>query len=192
MRSLVMSDAETNTEWSHLLGRAMAGPLKSKTLEPIVSDMLTWAAWLEEHPETTVLAMSRTAQMFTRDVYREPNQYVYGFELGGKSHYISMKRLLEAPTVSVTLQQQPLVFALDRRGSVVRLFEAKTKDTTLTFEAIDERRMRDNQTGSVWSRISGESIEGELAGTKLKQRVGIMSFRKAWMNFHPNTSELEP
>ena len=27
-RSLIMSDVETRTEWSHLLGRAMAGKLK--------------------------------------------------------------------------------------------------------------------------------------------------------------------
>ena len=38
---------------------------------------------------------------------------------------------------------------------------------------------------------TGESVEGPLKGTRLEQRVGIMSFRKAWMNFHPDSRDVE-
>ena len=41
------------------------------------------------------------------------------------------------------------------------------------------------------NRETGEAIEGELKGKRLKPRVGIMSFRKAWQNFHPDSTEVD-
>ena len=75
MRSLVMSDVETRTEWSHLLGRGMAGKLKGKVLKPLITDMLTWAAWKEEFPATTVLNMSNKRDNYTRDFYADPSKW---------------------------------------------------------------------------------------------------------------------
>ena len=68
MRSLIMSDVETNTEWSHLLGRGMAGTHKDKVLTSIVSDMVTWTAWRDQYPETTALDMSRVTPSSASEV----------------------------------------------------------------------------------------------------------------------------
>ena len=76
MRSLVMSDVETKTEWSHLLGRGMKGQLKGKQLKAIVADMVTWSAWREEFPDTTVLDMRNTSRNYTRDFYRNGKEFV--------------------------------------------------------------------------------------------------------------------
>lgn len=193
MRSLVMSDVETNTEWSHLLGRAMAGPLMSKTLDPIVADMLTWSAWKKKHPDTTVLAMSRTAQRFTRDFYnKEPEKYVLGFRIGSRSHFIGLTKLIDQPVLSCEIAQTPLLLAFDSDGAVVRLFNSETENRSLTFRPLESNQMQDLQTESTWNRATGEAIAGELKGTKLRQRIGIMSYRTAWLNFHPGTSEVNP
>lgn len=188
MRSLVMSDVETNSEWSHLLGRAMAGPMEGKTLQPIVSDMLTWEAWREQFPETTALDMSRTAQRYTDEIYRDPEQYVYGFAIDGRPYMIPMDRLLDKPILNLELNDTPMVVALDRDGFVVRLFHADPGDRRLTFTQTEGAIAVDQQTGSRWDLRRGESIDGELKGTKLDQAVGIMSFRKAWVNFHQDAS----
>ncbi|MCP4885719.1 MAG: DUF3179 domain-containing protein [Planctomycetaceae bacterium] len=61
MRSLVTSDLETGTAWSHLLGRGMSGQLEGKVLKPLFSDMLTWSAWRERFPSSKVLELPRMA-----------------------------------------------------------------------------------------------------------------------------------
>ena len=46
-------DRETGSRWD-ILGRATAGPLKGKILEPVVSGNHFWFAWAAFKPETRV------------------------------------------------------------------------------------------------------------------------------------------
>lgn len=190
MRSLVMSDVETDTEWSHLLGRAMAGKLKGAKLEPIVSDMSTWASWLEKHPRTTVLDMSPTTKNYTREFYRNPAAFVFGFEAGGKTWALPFEALLTKHVQSFDIKNQSLLAAFDRNGAVVRLFSRNVDGETLDFVAIDEITIMDKQTRSRWRIDSGEATEGPLKGTRMQQKVGIMSFRTAWQDFHPDSDDI--
>lgn len=191
MRSLVMSDLETGTEWSHLLGRGMSGQLEGKVLKPLVSDILTWAVWRKRFPSTTVLDLPRTAQRFTKELYADPDQYVFGFDVDGKSYMIPMARLIERPVQSLVLNEQSMVVTFDREGAVVRLFDSKLAGKSLSFQHERSWRMRDEQTNSSWDLRVGEAVSGELKGRRLQQRVGIMSFRKAWIRFHADVSEPE-
>lgn len=186
-----MSDLETGTEWSQLLGRGMAGQLQGKVLTPIVSDMVTWSAWRERFPSTTALGMSRTSRRFTKDLYADPDQYVFGFDIDGESYMVSMARLIASPVQSLVLDGRSVVVVFDRKGFVVRLFDSRVAEQSLTFQFEGSQRMRDKQTGSLWSLQDGKAVAGEMTGSELKQRVGIMSFRTAWINFHPNVSEPE-
>lgn len=191
MRSLVMSDVETGTEWSHLLGRGMKGELKGKVLQPIVTDMLTWAAWREEFPETTVLAMRNTSRNYTKEFYRNADKFVFGFRLDGKTWAVPMAKLIAKPVHSFHVGNSPLLVALDRESTAIRLFEAEVKGRDLEFVQLDDETMQDKQTESRWRILSGTAIEGPLQGTELKQRIGIMSFRRAWQNFHPNSVDID-
>lgn len=190
MRSLVMSDVETKSEWSHLLGRAMAGPLQGELLTPLVSDMLTWAAWRDQYPETTVLDMSPTARRYTAEIYQNADQYVYGFQLDGQSYMISIQRLMVKPLHNLRVGNEKVLVVFDTAGFATRLFDPRVGDRELTFVVLDEETMRDEQTGSTWNRRSGRALQGELSGSELQQLVGILSFRKAWENFHPASLEL--
>lgn len=190
MRSLIMSDTETETEWSHLLGRGMAGKLKGKELEPLVSDMVTWSVWRKQHPETTVLDMSKTSNSFTREFYRDPARFVFGFEVQGKTFALSMDDLLKHPVHSFEVEGHPLLATLEKTGMVVRLFDARVKGKPIGFKQLAQETMQDYQTQSHW-KLTGEAISGPMAGTRLEQRVGIMSFRKAWQNFHPKSRDIE-
>ena len=76
-----MTTNETKTRpplWSHLLGRCVEGELKDTRLVTLPGDMVTWEAWRDEHPETTVLNMSRTNQNYTRDFYEKPELFLIG------------------------------------------------------------------------------------------------------------------
>jgi hypothetical protein len=51
--------------------------------------------------------------------------------------------------------------------------------------------MQDTTSRSLWKISTGAAFEGPMAGRSLEQRVGIMSFRKAWQNFHPDSTDIE-
>ena len=59
MNALVMFDFQTDSLWSQFTGEAVEGPLKGATLEFVPSQLITWGAWKELHPDT--LALEKTA-----------------------------------------------------------------------------------------------------------------------------------
>ncbi len=192
MRSLIMNDVETHTEWSHLLGRGMAGKLKGRELTPLVSDMATWDAWKREHPGTTALDLSRTSRNYSSEFYREPSRFVFGFEHNGGARAIGLDNLLKHPLHPFDIDDAPLLVTFDSEGFVARLFSRSIDGKVLNFKAIDNKHMKDNQTGSVWNNSGGNAIEGEMKGQRLTPLVGIMSYRRAWMNFHPTSKDISP
>ncbi len=191
MRSLVMSDVETDTEWAHLLGRAMAGKLKGKVLKPLITDMVTWKVWREQFPKTTVLKMPATSRQFTRDFYRDRSQFVFGFAMGSESFALPMEKMFDHPLHAFKLGDVSLVATFDRDGTATHLFDAKLDDQVLDFVLAETGTMKDRQTGSLWKTTTGEAVNGPMKGKLLRQRIGIMSFRKAWQNFHPESSDVE-
>ena len=69
-----MYDRETDSLWSHLLGEAMKGPLKGSELKQIPSVMTDWKTWRTQHPESTVLWLSRTSHEYRREFYQQPER----------------------------------------------------------------------------------------------------------------------
>lgn len=49
-----LRDAETGSEWDAVSGRAVAGPLVGRGLEPRVVTTALWYAWKSQHPGTTL------------------------------------------------------------------------------------------------------------------------------------------
>ena len=58
--SLIMIDEETETLWNQLLGQAKRGPLEGHTLRQLPRMMTDWQTCRQLHPDTTVMALSRT------------------------------------------------------------------------------------------------------------------------------------
>ena len=55
MNALVMYDNQTDSLWSQFTGEAVEGPLKGISLEFIPSQLITWGAWRDLHPDTLAL-----------------------------------------------------------------------------------------------------------------------------------------
>ena len=49
------AEAKGESLWSQLLGRGIAGPLEGRRLKPVDAALIHWGAWLQAHPQTTVL-----------------------------------------------------------------------------------------------------------------------------------------
>jgi uncharacterized protein DUF3179 len=66
---LLLYDRSTQSLWSQILGRAVAGPLKGERLIPVALMHTTWADWSTQHPDTLVLSEDTG---FRRDYSRDP------------------------------------------------------------------------------------------------------------------------
>lgn len=192
-RSLVMIDEETKSLWSHLLGEAMQGPLKGSHLEAIPAEMATWEAWRREHPSTTVLNLPRTARNYVKQFYRRPADFVFGWVEGGQPYSAGFDVLIKHPVLNLKPQESPLVLTFDKESTAAHLFSSVVDERVLQFEATAEpSRMKDSQTGTLWNSRTGLAVKGPLKGERLKQRVGIVSYARAWKVFHPDSRTVRP
>jgi hypothetical protein len=58
----------------------------------------------------------------------------------------------------------------------------------LTFDlGPTEKSLVDAETGTVWDVISGEAVEGPLAGKQLERIKSTIVFWFGWVDFHPDT-----
>jgi hypothetical protein len=190
-RSLVMADAETKSLWSHILGEAMDGKLKGTVLESIPSEMVTWKAWREQRPESTVLNLDRTSGEYSREFYRQPNQFVLGFAVNGRPHHCTFATMRSRPLQNLKMGDEPLLLTFDWRSTSARLYSRRLDGRELTFSERAEGRIKDDQTGSIWDRGTGQALEGPLKGKYLEAKVAIVSYTQVWREFHPKTQAIE-
>lgn len=53
---VLMYDRETESLWSQLAMKSLSGPMVDRSLTWLPSDLVTWQAWREVHPDTLVLS----------------------------------------------------------------------------------------------------------------------------------------
>lgn len=68
-RNLLLFDHATESLWSQLLGRAVAGPLAGTSLRLLPVNMTTWRSWKAEHSQTLVLSFQTG---YKRDYATDP------------------------------------------------------------------------------------------------------------------------
>ncbi len=185
-RSLVMLDQETNSLWSHLLGRAMEGELKGTELETLPSTMVDWKTWKTDHPDTTVLALSRTHRDFVKEFHEAPNRFVLGLRTLTEARSYSFDILRQKPVVNDVFAEKPVVVVFRPDSAGGRAFDRRVEGKTLTFQAAGDE-MRDAETGSTWDLESGACTAGALQGKRLSEIPAIVSFRRAWEVFYPES-----
>ena len=186
-RSLVMRDVETESLWSHLLGEAMAGRLKGKTLDILPSSMTDWKTWKSRHPDTTVVTMSRTARGFTNEIYRSPEAYVLGYVDGGKARAWPFSELKRARIVNDEWNGRPLLVVYDPPSGTALLYDRRVGSRTYQFRWHDGKLL-DAETASSWDWATGKATTGTLKAKSLRPLAGVVSFRRAWKEFHPDSS----
>jgi hypothetical protein len=82
LSDLVMYDRQTESLWSQIEGRAIAGVLTGERLERIPVQTLSWAQWRDAHPDGWVLSRDTGAD---RDYGRNP--YV-GYDEAGSDPFL--------------------------------------------------------------------------------------------------------
>ena len=64
--------------------------------------------------------------------------------------------------------------------------DRKLGGVELQFTRKDEKLL-DTTTKSEWNIATGKAINGSMKGKQLKPIPGVVSYRRAWANFHPET-----
>jgi hypothetical protein len=188
-RSLVMRDVETGSLWSHLLGRCMAGDLMGTELKILPSVMTTWEDWRDRHPNTSVLNLSRTAEEFDREVYSRAERFVFGIRFRGKTKAYPLDVLAENPLIQETFNDRELVVVFDSDSTRTAAYERRLDDQVLDFGSeLKEGKLVDKETGSHWDPWTGKALSGPSEGTQLARVNGIISYRRAWQTFYPETA----
>jgi len=187
-RSLVMVDSETKSLWSHLLGKAMEGELKDTVLETLPSTMVDWKSWKTDHPDTTVLALSRTSREFLREFHEDAGRFVLGLRTLTTAKSYGFAVLQKEPVVNDEFDGEPVVVVFRPDSAGGRAFIRKVAGRTLAFESADQgKAFKDDVTGSVWNPETGICESGRLKDQKLEDIPAIVSFRKAWDVFYPES-----
>ena len=105
--------------------------------------------------------------------------------------------LNETPVVNDTVGGEPVVVTFDAGSGGGIVFSREVGGQTLTFQPISEEdpntgllHIQDNETQTRWLALTGEAVEGELAGKTLRQIPTTLSFWFGWKDFYPRNRNL--
>ena len=180
MRAMTWWDHETESVWSQPWGTAIKGPLEGTRLRLIPAGIVPWAAWQAEHPETLVLDLpGYGGRRFSSD-------FVIGIALGEHAKAYPFEITSEEAVVNDQVGEFPILLLVDAETKAVHAFLRKARDADLV-SALQEGRLVDLQTGSIWDATKGIAIDGALRGEVLQKVPYITSFDWAWEDFYPHT-----
>ena len=137
--------------------------------------------------------MAGVAGETLKDARLLAKQYVVGVRVADQPKAYPYARLSTQPVVNDTLGGTPLVVVFDEaHGGAGIVFSRQVQDRTLTFalQRTTESTvlLTDEETGTLWHGLTGEGLEGPLAGQRLRQLPATDSFWFGWKDHFPNTA----
>jgi len=156
---MIIRDKETGTLWQHATGEGLIGPLQGKHLEPLGGERMTWAAWGDHHPRTTVavrrdewpglLSLGRTEKLLqvatrsgnvpgltTTDRRLPLEGAVIGLEISGQSCAYPLHLLMEEELIHDTLGQTPVLLVYHADGDRVQAFKRSSSQRITSLQGI--------------------------------------------------------
>lgn len=183
--SFVLYDRETESLWVQATGRANYGPLKGQRLRLLNSTVTTWERWKKAYPATLVLPGPRSGR------WMGTYYGMSGSERIGLSVVVNFKAKLypfgllkKQNIVNDRFNGSPLVVYYSTDDNTAVAWNRTAGKRTLTFGAAGRKDesgnslLRDEETRSLWSWMSGEAVAGPLKGQRL-----------APVNYHPILNE---
>jgi hypothetical protein len=204
MNVLVMYDRQTDSLWSQLLGEAVDGPLKGTKLEFLPSWQTTWAHWKDQHPKTVALdkgfvggsdpyagyynsPSSGVIGQSTFDDRLYEKEFVVGVEQDRQAVAYPYSVLNSEPIVNDVVGEIPVLVVFNASTGTGVVYDRKMKGQTLTFSMGDSLSIIDNETATTWNGLTGQAVEGPLAGETLTRLKSTASFWFGWKDWYPDT-----
>lgn len=212
--NLLMYDRQTDSQWPQILGRAINGKSKGMVLDEMPLAWTHWSRWRRRHPDSLVLSTETGYfRSYGRDPYGsydKPGSYydsggpffpvmakdgrlnakevVVGVKTNGRQMAIQKQGLRTRKLVNTKLAGIPLVAFYDPDLDIVHVFVRQLNGKLTNFSS-ERGRIVDELTGSFWT-AAGNSVEGKMSGSQLKQLTTYDVMWFAWYAFFPETELL--
>jgi len=189
-QSFIMYDKQTDSKWNHSTGLAMSGKLAGRELEFLPSRVMRWESWKKIYPSTRVLA--REGRFDFMGTYVADDHYgALGLSvgLGPKAKLYPFETLLREEVVNDRVEPQDVVIVIDRHRKQAVAFSRNVDGKPLTFKsaAADKEKtllMRDEQTGTLWERLSGRAVKGKLTGREILPTISVPWVVERWKQIY--------
>ena len=205
--AMVMYDRETGSNWSHITGQAITGPLTGTVLETYPAVHTTWEAWVEAYPKTKVLkkpvlygssyksydADPRRLGIHGRRLARSrlpAKSKVIGFQLDGAAQALPLPVLEPGSIIQPTVSGVPLLVYTDPAGEGVTIWRRELGQATLDF-TLSEKPSHSARAsdGRVFDLLTGRPTGG---GEPLVRIQTTKAYWFGWHNFYPESQVVTP
>jgi hypothetical protein len=144
--NVLLYDHQTESLWSQLMHKAIAGPMVNKKLDRISSRRTSWKSWRKKHPQTLVLSTD-TGYMkdYSRDPYEgyyrvgriwfpvgkvrkdlSPKEMVIGLEINGRSRAYPVSLLQKSPGIlKDTLNGTTVLIEVQEDGEISKVTDGQ-------------------------------------------------------------------
>jgi hypothetical protein len=215
--SLLMYDRQTGSTWPQILGEAITGPARGRSLEAVPLEWTTWGRWRTLHPDTAVLSTEtgylRPYGTDPYGSYRPLSGYYsdgniifpvmrHSPRFAAKEVFIAVTRqqahiaarkqfLRDRGVLTADAAREPVTFLYDPALDDGSAFLPRTGGGRLRLAAVAGRPglYRDAASGSVWDS-SGTAVEGPSSGAVLQRLPAFDVMWFAWYAFFPGTAVL--
>ena len=202
----LMRDRSTGSVFAHLDGMASQGPLAGERLDIIPIPLMTWADWKAEYPNTLVLDDNtpyRSAYSDANATQTSPRNALYGdgrlpaddlvvgVEADGAFAGFHTDAVAAAGgVVNGEVGGVPVVVVYDSSTNTGIAYKRTVDGQVLTFSAADGANLVlvDDATGSLWSKLDGRAVSGDMKGTSLEFATSFISAWYGWSAYHPQTA----
>ena len=143
-RNMIIRDQETGTLWQQATGEALIGPLQGTQLQALGGELMTFAGWKAQHPQTTValepeqwegfLPKARVSELLERATkhFALPGQvptdrrlpfdaFVVGVVVEGKANAYPLDHLRKVMQVEDQLGSQHVTLRYDPAADSVKV-----------------------------------------------------------------------
>ncbi len=206
-QNFLMRDRETGSWWQQITGKAIYGPLQGATLEPVLSDELTYGEWKNEFPSGLVLApvpkyTKEYDSNWESDVAKLPvvisfpgtdvksRDVVIGLTMNGAARAYPWETFARQSPVLDRVNGVPLLLVLgpDRKSFRVFVSRIDGRDAEFFLQAGSPGwALFDSTTASAWN-FQGCAVSGPAQGKCLEPVYALKDYWFDWRNYHPDTT----
>ncbi len=165
---VLLYDRETESLWSQIASKAIAGSMKGAPLTLIPLEHTTWGSWKQRYPDSLVLSTDTGhSRDYSRDPYAgyEDSEGIY-FPVAHRDPRYHPKERVLGIEVNGKFKAYPFSELSQTNGSVKEIFNGKT--LKIDYDTA-------NQSARIFDKDG-------------KELPGITSYWFAWYAFHPETS----
>jgi hypothetical protein len=164
--NLLMYDKTSDSLWSQLGDRAVAGPMTGRKLGIVGSEVTSWGSWRTEHPDTLVLSRDTG---FGRDYERDPyDDYAQSESLRFPVSTRDRRLPLKEPVLGIAVGKDSIAVVVSGLGAAGKPITVAVggKEVTVRYD------------------VGGDSIKVVADGRPI---IAVRTYWFAWTAFHPDT-----